>query len=210
MIYSVINGERRSSSAITLTCPGCGQRAKFIGLSINDVYDGQNNRIFGVRRCPDDTCATIVYVIVHGLKGLLDSYPPVTIQYSKERIPSKIVAAFDEAIICRSHNCLVASAIMIRKTLEEICADKKAEGKTLYNRIEALKSKIVISKELFEGLQALRLLGNDAAHLEAQTYEDIGIEEIDISIQVTIKILDSVYQHDILVDKLKGLQKPKV
>ncbi len=101
----------------------------------------------------------------------------------------------------------MASAIMIRKTLEEICLDKGATGDNLYKRIENLKSTIVLPKELLSAMQELRLLGNDAAHLEAKTFEQIGKDELEISIELTKEILKAVYQYESLLEKIQGLKK---
>jgi hypothetical protein len=49
--------------------------------------------------------------------------PSETIPFDKENIPQKVLNAFEEAINCHSNSCFIASAIMIRKTLEEICID---------------------------------------------------------------------------------------
>ena len=96
---------------------------------------------------------------------------------------------------------------MIRKTLEEICNNKSAIGKNLKDRLIDLGGKIIIPKELIEGMDELRLLGNDAAHIEAKTFEEIGKEEIEISIEFTKEILKAVYQYDDLLGKLRGLKK---
>lgn len=55
----------------------------------------------------------------------------------------------------------------------------------------------------------LRLLGNDAAHIEAKTFSEIGKEEIEISIDFTKEILKAVYQYENLLDKLKKLKEKK-
>ncbi|MEJ7644319.1 MAG: hypothetical protein WKF87_06970 [Chryseolinea sp.] len=56
-------------------------------------------------------------------------------------------------------------------------------------------------------LDELRLLGNDAAHIEARVFAEIGPEEIKISLEFTIEILKAVYQYEALVAKLRGLKK---
>ena len=52
----------------------------------------------------------------------------------------------------------------------------------------------------------LRLLGNDAAHFEAQTYNEIGKEEIEVSIDFVKEILKAVYQYESLLSKLRNLK----
>jgi len=96
---------------------------------------------------------------------------------------------------------------MVRRTLEELCADKKAEGKNLQERISALSSTILVPAELLQAAQDIRLLGNDAAHLEARVYDEIGEEEVEVAIELTKELLKAVYQYGSLVDRLKALKK---
>lgn len=74
-------------------------------------------------------------------------------------------------------------------------------------RISDLKSKITIPMELFEAMDELRLLGNDAAHIEAQEYNDVSEEEVDVAIEFTKEILKSLYQYSALLTKLRSLKK---
>ena len=96
---------------------------------------------------------------------------------------------------------------MLRKTLEEICNDKSATGNNLFKRLENLSTQIVLPTELKEAMQELRLLGNDAAHIEAQTYDEIGKDEIEISIEFTKEILKGINQYDSLLSRLRSLKK---
>ena len=56
-------------------------------------------------------------------------------------------------------------------------------------------------------MHELRLLGNDAAHIEANTFEQIGKEELEISIDFTKEILKAVYQYESLLERLRSLKK---
>lgn len=96
---------------------------------------------------------------------------------------------------------------MIRKTLEEICSHEGSNGDNLKKRLQDLGTKIMIPKELNEGMDELRLLGNDAAHVEANTFGQIGKEEIEISIEFTKEILKATYQYEDLLSKLRSLKK---
>ncbi|MCE9571029.1 MAG: DUF4145 domain-containing protein [Rhodocyclales bacterium] len=113
-----------------------------------------------------------------------------------------------EALTCRAEGLHVAAAIMIRRTLEELCEEKKATGNTLKDRISSLQATVVLPKELFVALDDLRLLGNDAAHIEAKTYSSIGADEVDIGIELTKEVLKAVYQLDDLLARLRALKKP--
>jgi len=96
---------------------------------------------------------------------------------------------------------------MVRRTLEEICVDRAATGKTLKDRVSALSKTVILPPALISGLDSLRLLGNDAAHVEAKEYTRIGKTEVELAIDVTKEVLKSVYQLQDLVARLEALKK---
>jgi hypothetical protein len=76
----------------------------------------------------------------------------------------------------------MASAIMVRKTLEELCRDRGAKG-------------------------SVRLLGNDAAHIKHQEFGQIGQEELDVAIEFTKDVLKAIFQYAELLGRLRSLGK---
>jgi hypothetical protein len=125
------------------------------------------------------------------------------LDFDSTDIPEPVRNAFEEAIACHSQQCFVAAAMMVRKTLEELCRDKGAQGDNLKKRIETLSGIIIVPKELLDGADDLRLLGNDAAHIESQEYEKIGKEEVELAVQFTKELLKAVYQYSSLLEKLR-------
>ena len=118
-----------------------------------------------------------------------------------------MLSALEEAITCHSNQCYVASSIMIRKSLDLLCIDRGATSANLKQRIKSLGDKVLIPKELLEGMDDLRLLGNDAAHIESQVFDDVGKEEVEVGIEFSKEILKAVYQYSSLLSKLKSLKK---
>ena len=57
-------------------------------------------------------------------------------------------------------------------------------------------------------MDELRLLGNDAAHIEAKSFAQISKPEIDVAIEFTIELLKALYQYASLLGKMRGLKKP--
>jgi hypothetical protein len=199
---------------IATRCPHCGHFGTFVQVAGHDVYThhtehGRGETIdnyLGIRRCPNEKCNGHLFFIADGARNVLLTSPTETIPFEKENIPNKVLNAFEEAIKCHSNSCFIASAIMIRKTLEEICIDRGATGANLYKKLQDLGGKILIPQELLTGMNELRLLGNDAAHIEAQTFSEIGKEEIEVSLEFAKEILKAVYQYDNLLQKLKNLK----
>jgi hypothetical protein len=180
---------------------------------IRDVHDAATHDVFGshrvvmgVRRCPNPECQKGVFVVSAGLTVLV-SYPPEVLDVDTTNLPEQVLASLEEAVQCHSIGCYRAAAIMVRRTLEDVCADRGATGDNLKARIKALGTTVVVPAELIDGLDELRLLGNDAAHVEAQAYNEVGPDEVEVAIEVVKTLLLGVYQTAGLIGRLHALKQ---
>jgi len=98
---------------------------------------------------------------------------------------------------------------MVRKTLELLCDAQGADTGNLKNRISALGAKVVLPADLLGGMDDLRLLGNDAAHIESQVFNKVDREELEVAIELTKEVLKAVYQYTTLLDRLRKLKKTR-
>jgi Domain of unknown function (DUF4145) len=161
-------------------CPHCGKEAVLSPIEQHDFELGDGN-ICGQRMCPNPECKGHLFVVIRGGR-IVESYPPIRLDFNAENVPERIKKAFEEAIACQASSLYIAAAIMVRRTLEELCADRQAQGKDLKERIADLRSKIVVPQELLDAMDELRILGNDAAHIEAKEYDNISEPEIAVAI----------------------------
>ena len=190
---------------ISMRCPKCRQNGTFEQIGVQDVLLPRPRVWVGGRVCPAPDCRTHVF-IVRDQNGVVTSYPPEVIDFDTTNVPAKVTEALSEAITCHANECYVAAAIMVRKTLEELCSDRTATGANLKERIKALGTKVVLPQDLLDGLDDLRLLGNDAAHIESREYDQVGREEVEIGIEVAQEVLKAVYQMSELVGRLRALK----
>ncbi len=195
---------------IRMRCAACGQRGTFDPILGHDAEIHLNNaQVYaGLRRCPDPQCHALIFAVFNRVGDVAESYPAETIDFDDTNIPTAVQGALEEAIKCHAQSCFVASAIMVRKTLEELCRDRNAVGANLKERIKALGGKVVLPQELLDGLDDLRLLGNDAAHIESQEYAKVGKEEVATGIEFAKEVLKAVYQYSALLSRLRALKKP--
>jgi hypothetical protein len=160
----------------------------------------------GPRVCPNPSCRAHVFV-VHSGNTVLASYPPERIDFDSTNVPPTIIESLEEAITCLSNQCFVAAAIMVRKTLELLCSAQNASGGNLKARLMALGSLVVLPPDLLTGLDDVRLLGNDAAHIESQAYTKVSQDEVEVAIEFTKEVLKAIYQYSALLARLRGLKK---
>lgn len=125
-------------------------------------------------------------------------YPNVSLDESG--IPLNVKNSFEAALRIKNVEGTLC-AIGIRRTLEMMCKDKGASGKTLYLKLKDLSDKGVLPPILTEMTSVLRDLGNAAAHGDEREFSEELIESM---IKFTNVILDYVYN---LPDKLSEIQK---
>jgi hypothetical protein len=180
-----------------LRCPTCLKMGVFEGVNAHDqtfqspkvgLANNLHNCLAGFRRCPDRECQEHVFFLaVDG--EVRETHPPERVDFDPSDIPDPIVATFSEALTCYAHRSYIAAAIMVRRTMEEICEEQGAKGKDLKARIEDLRSKIVLPKELLDAADELRIFGNDATHIEAKEYGKINQPKCLLAIDLTKQIL---------------------
>lgn len=194
-----------------MRCHSCGKEGTF-ELKVNQVSDlligdsnGDRFRV-GHRICPNRDCLAHVFIVVDRNGNMVASYPPELIDFNSKHVPEAVSEALEEALTCHAHGCHKAAAMMVRKTLEELCRDQNIEGKNLKARVSKLKDSSIVPQDLMNGVDAIRLLGNDAVHVDAKTFDAIGEEELEVSIEFTKELLKAVYQYEDLVNQLEALK----
>lgn len=204
--YSVAPGLR-----LRLRCPAClhegtlDQRGTDLRVSGNRTPFG--DLISGQRTCPNPECRALLFVIYHESSGeVVVTYPPERIDFDASALPESVQRPLEEAIECHAHDSYRAAAVMVRRTLEAVCADQGAKGRNLSDRIDSLGKQIVLPKGMIDSLHNLRLLGNDAAHVEAKTYEDVDELEVEVAIKVAKEILRATYQMESILGELESLK----
>lgn len=217
--YARAESTERYPQTIGIRCPKCRHVGVFTPLSLPnseratswDVWAKSNEDqwvLLGFRVCPNSACELIVFVIIDQQSCLLASYPAERIDFDASKLPEAVLAALEEAVMCHANQCYKAAAMMVRKTLEELCHDRGATGANLQQKIASLKTKVILPPDLLEVLDELRLLGNDAAHVAAKEYDTIGPDQLELAIDFTKEVLKAVYQYADLKQRFAALKQP--
>lgn len=212
-IVKLLGWFQHDGQPVSLRCPSCRHVGTF-ELPPGDDYLSDGNPATGVllgsRRCPNPECHAHVFTVWSPSDGeLLATYPPETLDFDATNLPKAVLDSLEEAIRCHAAGCFRASALMVRRTLEELCADRQAEGANLKQRLECLSGKVAVASALVEGLDTLRLLGNDAAHVELKDFDTVGKTEAELALEIAKELLKGVYQYEDLVARLEALKRPR-
>lgn len=155
-----------------IQCLGC-ETVSFRSISTNseDVeYDHEGSHaIETVKYYPSRS---------EGLKSLQSYLLPITVQ--------KI---YEETVLAIENEQFVLAGIGIRAIVETVCKDLDAEGKDLYQKIDSLKGKSIVTAEGAVALHKLRVLGNAAAH----EVKEHGSEQLKLGMQVIEHMLEGTY-----------------
>ena len=98
-------------------------------------------------------------------KGIETFYPNPMPLPVDERIPKFIANDIAEARVCLSAGAFKAAAILCRRALQSVCIDKGIRSdKRLSDQISELSERNVLTKDMVEWADSVRLVGNDIAH----------------------------------------------
>lgn len=199
---------------VTLRCPHCSHVGTMQRIeNVLDVTWSSSDGILqdwhaGVRRCPNPDCFGLIFTTCENF-SLSESYPPQVIDFDASNLPEEIHKSLAEAVKCHAAGAYKAAALMVRRLLEELCADRGVEGKNLKAKLGKLGTVSVLPAELLEAADELRVLGNDAAHIDAKDYDQIGEVEAALAIDLAKELLKATYQYSSLVEKLRALKRPE-
>ena len=162
-----------------------------------------------IRMCPNPDCRCVVFTITHfgDSSNSTVCFPPELLNFNPENLPTSLTTTLKEAVLCHSQGAYRASAMMVRRLLEELCHDCGVQGQNLHARLKALRSQITLPEDLFDAMDELKALGNDAAHIEAKAFEVVDEEESRLSIELAQEILKARYQHKSLVERLRARKR---
>lgn len=221
------------SPALKIICPYCNEETILTPIDeAKDLYYDLSALcdqivIMGYRQCKLHNCQEIMTVTAtcnieydENWQGEINrDLNPVDIKTSplnsvfriNKNIPDKIADTFNEAQKCYAGDLYIASAIIIRKVLEEICNNLVIKAENLEKRIDKLVQIDKLKDIPTEYLHELRKFGNDAAHVNQKKYSEFTEKEIKIALNALNLLLEILYENkkEIYKQQIEKLRKCK-
>lgn len=129
--------------------------------------------------------------------GVMYEFPATNVHY--DGVPQKIKTAFDSAVKTKGIDRAIC-ILSLRRTLEMICKDKDAKGKTLEEKINDLIAKKILPEMMSDACWIVRQSGNDAAHADDVIFTEREVDEI---IEYVSVVINYLYSMPIRVARLK-------
>lgn len=115
---------------------------------------------------------------------------PISIPASHPSVNQDVMHATIEAEKCFLVGAYNACGVMTRRAIHSLCTDKKAKGKDLFEQLKYLKEKNLITPDLWEWCEELRIIGRSGAHPE---WEEVSKEDADYALKFLREIIRYVY-----------------
>lgn len=185
-LHSVVSSYDESSSE------DCGN-----GNSVDWHCKNQTIQCLGCQTVSFRTVSTFSEDVEYDFDGL---YYPETIKYYPGRVegvkfldshllPYTVQQIYKETVLSLENEQFILAGIGIRAIVETICKDLEAVGQDLYNKINALKDRSIVTQEGADTLHKLRILGNSAAH-EVTAHNS---QQLELALQIIEHMLEGTY-----------------
>lgn len=103
-------------------------------------------------------------------------------------VPEIVKQSYEEAVKSINASCWIASVVMVGRALEAVCKDAFPESKNVYTGLKKMKEKGLISEELLEWSNELRVLRNMGAHASDEKITAIDATEALDFLQAILEI----------------------
>ena len=202
-----------TQTSVVLNCPHCGVHVALMHAPVL-VPSAGNQRVFAIWKKGDGDLWWIG-VCTSCWKGILAHedqrgrgytfYPADLPAPTDERIPDEIRRDLDEAKRCYSVAAYRACAVMARRAMQTACIDQGASKGNLVNKLHELANSGMITKSLKGWGDAVRWVGNDAAHPNG---EDVTQEDAEEILRLAEQFMHSVYVAPAIAQDIRAKRHP--
>lgn len=132
---------------------------------------------------------TIIYEheLQSELYGFILEYP-IDKRHIEFNLPEIVKDSYKEAVKCEKAGAFLATAVMVGRALEAIIKEK-TNKRGIHDGLGKLKEDGIISKEIFDWSNELRILRNIGAHAEQKQISKVDAEEALDFLQAILEIL---------------------
>lgn len=104
-------------------------------------------------------------------------------------LPHPVQVIYEETILAIENEQNVLAGIGVRALVETVCKHNEVTGNDLYQKINSLRDKAIVTPKGAETLHRIRVLGNEAAH-EVKSHNK---QQLTLALEIIEHMLDGTY-----------------
>ncbi|HYW47655.1 MAG TPA: DUF4145 domain-containing protein [Bryobacteraceae bacterium] len=173
-------------------CTSCDNTRNFIDVAVHVKPEAGPPIEYTLARCETCADAALFYRedMGDGFEG--DNYYRLWPPHERHigfLLPDIVRQSYDEAVKCENAKAHLAAAVMVRRALEAVTKEYEPTARTLHSGMKALLESGIISKELSDWGDQLRVIGNLGAHATSEKIDAQDVAEAIDFLQAMLEIL---------------------
>ncbi|HEX8489443.1 MAG TPA: DUF4145 domain-containing protein [Chthoniobacterales bacterium] len=183
----------RVKGRLAQICPECGKPNVFAVDLVHRLPNEAPPEEYTFSHC--DTCKKPAIFYREDVGDGFDSdsyfriYPPPQ-RHAGYSLPKIVRDSYEDAVGCEGAKAWIACVVMVGRTLEAVCKEFDPGTKNVFEGLRSLHRKGIISNELLEWANELRVLRNLGAHA---TSEKIDVLDATGALDFLQAILEIMY-----------------
>jgi hypothetical protein len=159
--------ENRSPAHIVAVCYWCGQPQTLIVDKVHQLPDDGPPTEYTFAHCA--SCAKPAVFVREDMGDGFDKDNYYRVYPAQERhigysLPDIVRQSYEEAVRCESAKTWTACVVMVGRTLEAVGKEFESSTRSVFEGLKSMHSKGLISQELLDWANELRVLRNLGAH----------------------------------------------
>ncbi len=159
--------EKRSPAHIVAICYSCEQPQTLIVDMVHKLPDEGPPQEYTFAHC--DSCAKPAVFVREDMGDGFDKDSYYRVYPAQERhigyyLPDIVRQSYEEAVRCESAKTWMACVVMVGRTLEAVGKEFESSTRSVFEGLKSMHSKGLISQELLDWANELRVLRNLGAH----------------------------------------------
>lgn len=188
-----------TSMNLSYYCRGCSQQVRGVPITAPQYRSGSDTEAWLICKCPTPRC-DLSFIIYDGLNSWVRRVFPIASfdkDFFHESIPESIREDLAESKRCFHADAYKAALAMSRRAIQNIVLDQikdpGIEKKKLYQQIDELLKKGLITASLKESAHEIRHFGNFGSHPSNDALENTTREDAESVDNLAANLVVAIY-----------------
>lgn len=185
-------GAMKPPPTLVYPCSECERHTTFSLQAVHTRPDEGPPEEYSFAVCGECSDAAVFYREDMGDGFETDAYRRVYPPHHRHvgyALPPTVRASYEEAVRCEASKVYTACVVMVGRTLEAVCKEHDPSVRSIFKGLKMLHQDGLISEELMEWADQLRVLRNIGAHASDRMASDQDAEDSLDFLQAILEVM---------------------